>query len=595
MPAGGIALLLGIGSFAFYLFGVYPSVSVGDSGEFITAAATLGIPHPPGFPLYTVLAHAFGELLPWANWGYRLNVFSAVCAATSVSLFFLTLHYRRIEKPAAIVTSLLFALANALVVNARASEVFALNTCFIAGLLLAITLNRWVLGAFFLGLGAANHQIMLFLIPAYLAALIFAKEQGHWVGWKTVILSVLALILGLSVYAFLIYRAQGTPFLNIGHPDTWERWWRVLRRADYGSFTLALGETPERSLTTMILQSWRVLKGISIEMTWVGVALAVLGFTVWRDRNPRLLAFAGVGFLMTGPFFFCMGNLPFDAQSDGLLVRFFIAPLLFLFVLTAGGMEWLFEKGKAWAWVLAIPLLFWQAGHTHAAGFRNDWLAYAYGRNNLRTLPSQSTFIMDGGDDTFYTTAYLTQVEKRRPDIRFHDRGGIVFAHPYGEDFRRLFREEKEARRKLVESALLAASQPVYYSTMNPALLIGPQYRQEGLLYTAPRFASGHSLWAFYDLRGIAPWMNSGLEALPDYRTRALYPFFAYQAAIAAGREQHWEDALLFLKTAYRTGAGVLWLEPNIRYTAELWSQQLLRQGRSDLTQQLYEWVVRVK
>ena len=68
-------------AFGLYLHGAYPSVSVGDSGEFIAASHTLGIPHAPGYPTYVLLAKCAQLAVPWANTAYRVNLLSAVCGA----------------------------------------------------------------------------------------------------------------------------------------------------------------------------------------------------------------------------------------------------------------------------------------------------------------------------------------------------------------------------------------------------------------------------------------------------------------------------------------------------------------------------------
>src|SRR5689334_12946479 len=80
-----VGTLLFFAAFLIYLHGAYPSVSAGDSGEFITSAQTLGIPHAPGYPTYTVLASCLNKLIPWGNHGYRVNLFSALCAAFAVA------------------------------------------------------------------------------------------------------------------------------------------------------------------------------------------------------------------------------------------------------------------------------------------------------------------------------------------------------------------------------------------------------------------------------------------------------------------------------------------------------------------------------
>ena len=63
-----------------------PSVNGGDSGELMNAIATLGIAHPPGYPLYTMLAHLFAKLLPFGGLAFRINLFSGLCNAAAAAL-----------------------------------------------------------------------------------------------------------------------------------------------------------------------------------------------------------------------------------------------------------------------------------------------------------------------------------------------------------------------------------------------------------------------------------------------------------------------------------------------------------------------------
>lgn len=65
-----------------------PGVLPADSGELQVVAATLGVAHPPGFPLYTLLAHGFVRLLPGVSPAYSVNLFSAVTAALTLFLVF---------------------------------------------------------------------------------------------------------------------------------------------------------------------------------------------------------------------------------------------------------------------------------------------------------------------------------------------------------------------------------------------------------------------------------------------------------------------------------------------------------------------------
>src|SRR5581483_8395631 len=74
---------------ALYWFTAARDIVVGDTPELITAAATLGVAHPPGYPLFTMLGHLF-SLVPLGPIPFRVNLFSVVCDALTVGIVYLT-------------------------------------------------------------------------------------------------------------------------------------------------------------------------------------------------------------------------------------------------------------------------------------------------------------------------------------------------------------------------------------------------------------------------------------------------------------------------------------------------------------------------
>jgi hypothetical protein len=84
----GVALMLFVACFGCYCLTLAPTITWEhdgvDSGDLITAAYTLGIAHPPGYPLFTLLARVF-TLLPVGEIAYRVNLMSALLAAATVS------------------------------------------------------------------------------------------------------------------------------------------------------------------------------------------------------------------------------------------------------------------------------------------------------------------------------------------------------------------------------------------------------------------------------------------------------------------------------------------------------------------------------
>jgi hypothetical protein len=85
LPAGGA----GAAALAIYLACLAPGLTFAhhgtDGGDLIAAARCLGVPHPSGYPTYTLLAWMFSQI-PLGTIAWRVNLLSAVCAALSAGL-----------------------------------------------------------------------------------------------------------------------------------------------------------------------------------------------------------------------------------------------------------------------------------------------------------------------------------------------------------------------------------------------------------------------------------------------------------------------------------------------------------------------------
>src|SRR3989442_7113845 len=88
-PPYAMAAAVVLGTLLLYVATLAPTTQFWDTSEYIAAAYVLGIPHPPGNPLFTLLAHVWG-LIPWAH-GYamRINFFAAVTSALAAGCWFL--------------------------------------------------------------------------------------------------------------------------------------------------------------------------------------------------------------------------------------------------------------------------------------------------------------------------------------------------------------------------------------------------------------------------------------------------------------------------------------------------------------------------
>src|SRR5581483_11284810 len=85
--AGGVAVLLAVG--AVYVATAARDIVVGDTPDFITVAATLGVAHAPGYPLFTILGH-LATLITIDPLPFRVNLLAALCGTGAAVFVYLT-------------------------------------------------------------------------------------------------------------------------------------------------------------------------------------------------------------------------------------------------------------------------------------------------------------------------------------------------------------------------------------------------------------------------------------------------------------------------------------------------------------------------
>lgn len=573
---------------AAVLFGVWgaaPSVSVGDSGEFAAAAATLGVAHPPGYPLYVLAGRAFGTLLPWGTWAWRLNLFSGVCAAGALALLFSACRRRGAGAPAALVAAAVLGLSPLWLHTNAQAEVFALNA-LLAAACLAVAARPNPMGersaaalGLLLGLGTANHHTLALAVPALAAGVWSAARPSAPRAARALAVFAVFGVLGASVQLFLPLRAAASPPLDWGHPVDLARFLHVFLRKDYGSLALTVeGSAAAGGAARQLLRWTRELwEGFGP----AGTLLAVLGGAMLlsrRERRTESALAAGLA-LGAGPLFLALGDPPFDPQTAYALKRFWLLSWLGAAGLAAAGAESLaFLLGPARPAALALAFVPAFAAWRAAPSWSQRWdlTAYDHARNLLRSLPPGAALALDGGDDNFYPLAAALYADGRRPDALVFDRGGLVFASPYGPDFRFLSKEAKEGRRASVEAALLGR-RPLFYATLRRDILPGAALDPEGLLRRArpgdePRpTPRGPALWRAYVLR-----VDPALERA-HFRVRALTPFYPVMRATGEAGP----DALRRLEAALVQGPDARWTPGAVSEAAQWQGFEALSAGRS--------------
>lgn len=174
-----IFLLLSLGcAGVLYLKTMSQTVTEGDSGELITAAATLGIAHWPGYPLYVMIGHVFINLFSGADPAYVMNLMSVLFGIATVGfLYAIIYHFTRIPF-LSLSCALLFGWGETFWSQAVIAEVYTLHIFLVALSLFLLTLwlerrSEWVVYTvpFLIGLSCTNHQLSILLVPVFIYVL----------------------------------------------------------------------------------------------------------------------------------------------------------------------------------------------------------------------------------------------------------------------------------------------------------------------------------------------------------------------------------------------------------------------------------------
>ncbi|HTK47103.1 MAG TPA: DUF2723 domain-containing protein [Gemmatimonadaceae bacterium] len=187
------AWVAGAALLVLYALTLAPSVTFWDAGELIAAAHALGIPHPPGTPLYVALAHAWSTALaPLFGFARATNLLSAACTAGAGAATAWTIA-RRVGGTDGGWTGAIGGLAAGTMMsawsNATESEVYALALLHAVLMLLAAARageedasagDRWTLvTAYAIALAPASHLSVLVAAPA---AIVLAARRPRLAG-----------------------------------------------------------------------------------------------------------------------------------------------------------------------------------------------------------------------------------------------------------------------------------------------------------------------------------------------------------------------------------------------------------------------------
>jgi hypothetical protein len=350
-------------SFLFFIFlhtGA-TTITSEDSASFHLALITLGINHPPGYPLYTILGHIFVNVFSFlTSKSHLVNLFSAFWAFLALVNLHGLLRILKINKFISLVATTAAAFSFGLWSQANVAEVYSLNV-FLS--ILAITifykfkchldlskdhiskktdLYAWLF-SFISGLGLSHHYplYILTILPLVLFYLILIPNSKLkiFINRKPFIYNILFLLLGLSPYLYIFIRALLTnPEYVFGNLYTFSD---VLSHIKRDSYSVVDFQTSDISVKFHYLI--HSLKLIIKNLRYFSI-IAIIGL-IYSFKNKssflKALMFSSAGTILLLPFILAF------PKSELFLEVYRVYPIPGFFLLTifiAYGFKIIFEK-----------------------------------------------------------------------------------------------------------------------------------------------------------------------------------------------------------------------------------------------------------
>jgi hypothetical protein len=540
------ALLSFLLPLCIYLLTLAPSVTFFDSGEFITAAASLGSAHSPGYPLFINYAKPF-TLLPFGSIAFRVNIATAVSAALACYGVYLLTSYLLsdeelplagltrlpVRRVVALSAALTFACTPRLWLQSNHDKPYPLLT-FICAIILYLML-RWresylagaerpayvYLAAFLCGLGTGAHQIVVLIIPTC-AVLVLCTEWRLMFRIKEFLLAAAFGLLGFVIQLHLIVRALQRPLLNWGDPkDLAQFLWTMLRKG----YPV---DKPDRDPSLL----WSQVNAFNVphEFTVVGLVLLIIGLAAFSVRKRHVV----IAYLISLATFLAVivGYFNTPLELIFLTEEFFTPLYLFSAVFVGVGLFTVFGElaGKLpalqgrTAALAAAALFFVLPAAVCLLNYReNDqhqnYIAYDYASNTLRGLP-EGAVMYTWGDSGAFPLWYLQGVERMREDLDLPHTPHLVFKW-YLDSLPRMFAASRlrgDALDQLTpDRALMVSMQeqlpkrPVFvdFSTRYSVPFDNLRLHQRGICYRLDPAGSAVTppdldVWPLYSLRGIS-------------------------------------------------------------------------------------------
>ena len=456
-PAGLLPFLF-LTTLAVYINTLGPALFRNDSPETITACVTLGVSHPPSYPLHTLLGRLF-SFIALGNPAMTLNLFAAFLGSVGVCLFALNLwiFLSEFTVKAGTITNRIPLIATCLAGSfsfafsksywsaslTAKGGIYVLQIVLELGLLLC--LQFWIKSSgsrnflnvliFVFSLGFINHwPTQMLLVPAISLLVLVRLLTGdpgsfkHF-RWKQLLFSLTFPCLVASLYLYLPLRSHLYPRLNFGVPFTFLRFIDSLFRTSYFKVETLASFVP-MALSTIQEKAVYISDHFLNEFDIWFLALSLLGVFAFLKRGRKedllFLLLVLLTTLVTNLIYLQVLPIEYWHLDDHLLTLNWVTALL-----SSTGLFFLFSyflkqfthwrnqalplaEGTLLLCFFPISTLF---GNLLVNDQKTEFLFHGYGIGLMRSMEKSSLYFAESDYD-YFSLLYLEEVERKRSDLR---------------------------------------------------------------------------------------------------------------------------------------------------------------------------------
>ncbi len=424
--------------FIVYITTLAPGLYFIDTGELAAVCVKLGIAHPTGYPLFTLLGSIFSKI-PIGDYIYRLNLMCAFLSSLTAVMFFNLVHFilteldlnkeqdkskrffNSSENPLKVFlisfsAAMVLAFSSTFWNTSNSLEVYSLHVLFIVTVIYLFLkasnswtrgdfdLKNWLIFAFVLGLSFTNHLSTIFLSVGFLY-LYFAVNGFGKLSFQKILVMSVPFILALTVYIYFFIRGDNS-VIAWGNPVNWENFMRHVSGKQFSVWMFTSTGSASKQFSHFI-------DIYPKEFFYIPVIIALFGIIESFLKQRKFFYFTVLLFV-----FNILYAINYDIHD---IDTYFLLSFVVTSIWFALGIVFIAQKFKLSNAILAaiavlIPLTSIY-GNYEENNLKNSNYVKEYTENVFRSVREKSIIMSSQWDFWLSASFYMQYVHNYRPDV----------------------------------------------------------------------------------------------------------------------------------------------------------------------------------